>query len=142
MSVQFIQQISGWAESCGDSLLPLVIPELQASIQKHQELYEVMTAAYTQVLSLCTPVMSRYCLSVPGTVSLYCLCVPGTVFLYWLSLLSLCTWHCLSTVSVPGTVSLYCLCVPGTVSLLALSTVSVYLVLSLFTGSLLSPCTW
>ncbi|XP_030210124.1 kalirin isoform X1 [Gadus morhua] len=46
---QFVQQISGWAESCGDSLLPLAIPELQSSIQKHQELYEVMTSAYTQV---------------------------------------------------------------------------------------------
>ncbi|CAL8390769.1 unnamed protein product [Boreogadus saida] len=46
---QFVQQISGWAESCGDSLLPLAIPELQSSIQKHQELCEVMTSAYTQV---------------------------------------------------------------------------------------------
>ncbi|CAL8288235.1 unnamed protein product [Lota lota] len=46
---QFVQQISGWADSCGDSSLPSAIPELQSSIQKHQELYEVMSAAYTQV---------------------------------------------------------------------------------------------
>ncbi|XP_056157511.1 kalirin RhoGEF kinase b, partial [Lampris incognitus] len=46
---QFLGRVEGWVEACGEGSLPLAMTDLESSIQKHQELYEEISAAYTQV---------------------------------------------------------------------------------------------
>ncbi|KAM4602116.1 kalirin-like [Polymixia lowei] len=46
---QFLGGVTSWVEACGEGSLPSAMSELECSIQKHQELYEEISSAYTQV---------------------------------------------------------------------------------------------
>uniref|UniRef100_A0A8C2BL94 Kalirin RhoGEF kinase n=1 Tax=Cyprinus carpio TaxID=7962 RepID=A0A8C2BL94_CYPCA len=48
-SEQFLSSMEGWVKSCGEGGLPTATQELEMAIHNHQNLYEQVTAAYTEV---------------------------------------------------------------------------------------------
>ncbi|NP_001314918.1 kalirin RhoGEF kinase b isoform 1 [Danio rerio] len=48
-SEQFLSSMEGWVKSCGEVGLPTVTQELELAIHNHQNLYEQVTTAYTEV---------------------------------------------------------------------------------------------
>ncbi|XP_016127087.1 kalirin-like [Sinocyclocheilus grahami] len=48
-SEQFLSSMEGWVKSCGEVGLPIATQELEIAIHNHQNLYEQVTTAYTEV---------------------------------------------------------------------------------------------
>ncbi|KTF91892.1 hypothetical protein cypCar_00011700 [Cyprinus carpio] len=48
-SEQFLSSMEGWVKSCGEGGLPTAAQELEIAIHNHQNLYEQVTTAYTEV---------------------------------------------------------------------------------------------
>ncbi|XP_043097690.1 kalirin RhoGEF kinase b isoform X2 [Puntigrus tetrazona] len=48
-SEQFLSGMEGWVKSCGEGGLPTATQELEMAIHNHQNLYEQVTTAYTEV---------------------------------------------------------------------------------------------
>ncbi|KAK9972958.1 hypothetical protein ABG768_023712 [Culter alburnus] len=48
-SEQFLSSMEGWVKSCGEGGLPTATQELEMAIHNHQNLYEQITTAYTEV---------------------------------------------------------------------------------------------
>ncbi|XP_051985930.1 kalirin-like [Xyrauchen texanus] len=48
-SEQFLSSMEGWVKSCGESGLPTATQELEMAIHNHQNLYEQVSTAYTEV---------------------------------------------------------------------------------------------
>uniref|UniRef100_A0A672T374 Kalirin-like n=1 Tax=Sinocyclocheilus grahami TaxID=75366 RepID=A0A672T374_SINGR len=48
-SEQFLSSMEGWVKSCGEVGLPTATQELEMAIHNHQNLYEQVTTAYTEV---------------------------------------------------------------------------------------------
>ncbi|KAK2888899.1 hypothetical protein Q8A67_014274 [Cirrhinus molitorella] len=48
-SEQFLSSMEGWVKSCGEGGLPTATQELEMAIHNHQNLYEQVTTAYTEV---------------------------------------------------------------------------------------------
>ncbi|XP_059427564.1 kalirin RhoGEF kinase b isoform X1 [Carassius carassius] len=48
-SEQFLSSMEGWVKSCGEGGLPAATKELEMAIHNHQNLYEQVTTAYTEV---------------------------------------------------------------------------------------------
>ncbi|XP_051996761.1 LOW QUALITY PROTEIN: kalirin RhoGEF kinase b [Xyrauchen texanus] len=48
-SEQFLSSMEGWVQSCGESGLPTATQELEKAIHNHQNLYELVSTAYTEV---------------------------------------------------------------------------------------------
>ncbi|CAM4621761.1 unnamed protein product [Leuciscus chuanchicus] len=46
---QFLSSMEGWVKSCGEGGLPTATQELEMAIHNHQNLYEQVTTAYTEV---------------------------------------------------------------------------------------------
>lgn len=50
---QFLSSIEGWVKSCGETGFPTTTQELEMAIHNHQNLYEQVTTAYTEVRGSC-----------------------------------------------------------------------------------------
>lgn len=46
---QFLSGVEGWVKACSEGGLPTAMQELELAIHSHQNLYEQVTTAYTEV---------------------------------------------------------------------------------------------